>query len=72
MSCIEIDRDYTLKRRKKMKVQWAGKRDFLQAQAQVAGVLVVAWIGNNWSPSYDRNENRKLNFKSVRRQAAFD
>jgi hypothetical protein len=57
---IEHNRDHSPDQRKKMKIQWPGKRDFLQAQAQVAGVLVVAWIGNNWSPSYDRNENHDM------------
>lgn len=61
MGIEDNNRDQSPDRLKKMKVQWPGKRVFLQAQAQVAGVLVVAWIGNNWSPSYDRNENRKLN-----------
>lgn len=36
---------------------WTGKHDFLKAQAQVAAVLVIAAIGNNWPVSYQRNDN---------------
>ncbi len=27
------------------------------AQAKLAGVLLLAWIGNRWEPSYPRNSN---------------
>ena len=40
-----------------IKQHWEGKFDFLKAQGQVAIVLVVAYIGNNWPKSYPRNEN---------------
>lgn len=36
---------------------WKGGKDFLSAQAQVVFVLLIAYIGNNWEPSYPRNEN---------------
>lgn len=38
---------------------WKGRKDFLKAQAQVAVILVIATIGNNWPTSYHRNENHK-------------
>ena len=36
---------------------WKGGKDFLWAQLQVAVVLTVAYIGNKWPHSYQRNEN---------------
>jgi 10 TM Acyl Transferase domain found in Cas1p len=36
---------------------WNGNIDFIQAQGQVALVLIVAYIGNNWPYSYPRNDN---------------
>jgi len=30
---------------------------FAIAQAKLAGVLFLAWIGNRWEPSYPRNSN---------------
>lgn len=38
---------------------WKGRKDFLLAQGQIAVVLVVAYVGNNWPHSYPRNENAK-------------
>jgi hypothetical protein len=37
--------------------QWKGGRDFVQAQVQVVGILLIAYIGNNWPKSYPRNDN---------------
>ena len=36
---------------------WKGRWDFLKAQGQVAVILVIAYIGNNWPKSYPRNDN---------------
>jgi len=36
---------------------WNGRWDFAKAQCQVAFVLVIAYIGNNWHDSYPRNDN---------------
>jgi hypothetical protein len=36
---------------------WTGKMDFLKAQAQMAGVIVIAAIGNLWPVAYKRNDN---------------
>lgn len=36
---------------------WAGKREFLLAQAQVCVILAIAYIGNTWPHSYPRNDN---------------
>jgi hypothetical protein len=37
--------------------QWKGGGDFLKAQGQVAIILLVAYVGNNWPNSYPRNDN---------------
>lgn len=37
--------------------QWKGRTDFLKAQAQVVGILLIAYVGNNWPQSYPRNDN---------------
>lgn len=37
---------------------WKGRNDFLKAQAFVAGILVLAYVGNTWPRSYDRNLNK--------------
>ena len=39
---------------------WTGKKDFLLAQAKVAFVLLVAWVGDNFEPSYPRNDNHNM------------
>ena len=36
---------------------WKGRKEFLSAQGQVAVILLVAFVGNNWPKSYHRNEN---------------
>lgn len=36
---------------------WASRNDFLMAQISMVGVLMAAWIGNNWPYSYPRNDN---------------
>lgn len=40
--------------------RWKGRADFLSAQVQVVGVLIIAYIGNNWTPSYPRNDNHNM------------
>jgi hypothetical protein len=60
-----MNREHSPDRQKKMKVNWMNinwpsKREFGLAQAQVVGVLIVAWIGNTWEPSYDRNKNHNM------------
>mmetsp|Transcript_65768 Transcript_65768/g.77307 ORF Transcript_65768/g.77307 Transcript_65768/m.77307 type:complete len:488 (-) Transcript_65768:201-1664(-) len=37
--------------------QWAGRNEFLGAQAQMAAILLIAYIGDNWKESYPRNDN---------------
>ena len=39
---------------------WSGKDDFLLAQGKIFGILVIAYIGNVWEPSYNRNENHDM------------
>ena len=39
---------------------WTGKKDFLIAQAKVLVVLLIAWMGDNFEPSYPRNENHNM------------
>lgn len=39
--------------------QWKSKYDFAKAQAAVAVVLSVAYIGDRWPQSYPRNDNHK-------------
>lgn len=39
---------------------WQGKNDFLKAQAKVFLILAVAYIGDNFDPSYPRNENHNM------------
>ena len=39
---------------------WSGKDDFLLAQGKIAGILLIAYIGNVWEPSYNRNENHDM------------
>jgi hypothetical protein len=36
---------------------WKSRDDFCRAQMQVAGILVLAWCGNNWPKSYPRDDN---------------
>jgi N-acetylneuraminate 9-O-acetyltransferase len=43
-----------------MAIQWPGRKEFATSQAQMAGVLLVAYIGNIWEPSYHRNENHNM------------
>jgi GH15 family glucan-1,4-alpha-glucosidase len=38
--------------------QWKGKMDFLYAQGQVIVILIIAYIGNNWKYTYERNKNQ--------------
>ena len=40
--------------------EWKGKKDFLKAQLMVAGILVLAILGDRWEPSYPRNENHNM------------
>jgi hypothetical protein len=40
--------------------RWKGRDDFLSAQGQVVAVLLIAYIGNNWEPSYPRNDNHSM------------
>jgi 10 TM Acyl Transferase domain found in Cas1p len=40
--------------------RWKGRDEFLSAQGQVAVVLIIAYIGNNWEPSYPRNDNHSM------------
>lgn len=47
-------------RLKKMKLSWPGRREFLKAQAQIAGILLIAAFGNKWKPSYNRNDNHDM------------
>lgn len=37
--------------------KWKSRKDFAMAQVQVAVILVIAYIGNNWPVSYPRNDN---------------
>ena len=37
--------------------RWSSRRDFLLAQAQVAAILFIANLGNNFPNSYPRNDN---------------
>jgi len=37
--------------------QWKSRKEFVMAQVQVAVILVIAYIGNNWPVSYPRNDN---------------
>lgn len=37
--------------------QWKSRKDFVLAQAQVAVILLIAYIGNTWSTTYPRNDN---------------
>jgi len=53
---ISDDQDPNRKMRGTL-AHWSGKQDFLMAQAKVAVVLLVAYIGNNWPHSYHRNNN---------------
>ena len=39
---------------------WKGKKEFFLAQAKVALVLAVARIGDQWEPSYPRNDNHNM------------
>jgi hypothetical protein len=39
---------------------WQGAATFAQAQVQVAVVLAIAYIGNNWKDSYPRNDNHNI------------
>mmetsp|Transcript_19743 Transcript_19743/g.40039 ORF Transcript_19743/g.40039 Transcript_19743/m.40039 type:complete len:440 (-) Transcript_19743:395-1714(-) len=39
------------------KIQWKGRNEFLLAQIQIAVILGIAHIGNNWPKSYPRNDN---------------
>ncbi len=52
---IEIE-----KKDKMLKNSWTGKKDFFLAQAKVALVLAVARIGDQWEPSYPRNDNHNM------------
>lgn len=36
---------------------WKTRDEFVKAQKHVAGILALAWIGNNWPASYPRDEN---------------
>jgi hypothetical protein len=36
---------------------WKGRHEFFSAQAQVAVVLLIAYIGDRWPKSYPRNDN---------------
>lgn len=38
-------------------IHWKGRNDFLKAQVQVAVILGIAHLGNNWPQSYPRNDN---------------
>ena len=40
--------------------QWKGAKEFGSAQAQVAVILGLAWLGNNFPKSYPRNDNHNL------------
>lgn len=39
---------------------WSGKDEFFLSQLKVAGVLLVAWFGDRWEPSYPRNDNHNM------------
>lgn len=39
---------------------WKGSKEFGLAQAQVALILTLAWLGNNFPKSYPRNDNHNL------------
>ena len=53
-------RDLSPDRIKKMTFNWSSKNDFLLAQAKIAVILIVAYLGNVWEPSYDRNKNHDM------------
>jgi N-acetylneuraminate 9-O-acetyltransferase len=36
---------------------WPGRSEFIHAQLYMAGILLVAAIGNTWPYSYPRNDN---------------
>lgn len=39
---------------------WKGGKDFLQAQGQVAVILLIAYAGNNFPKAYPRNDNHNM------------
>lgn len=39
---------------------WGGKNEFLKSQLYMIGILAVAWFGDNWEPSYPRNDNHNM------------
>jgi hypothetical protein len=39
---------------------WTGMGEFALSQAKVVLVLAIAWIGDNWEPSYPRNDNHNM------------
>lgn len=40
--------------------QWSSKSDFFKAQSKMAVILLISFYGNNWEPSYPRNENHNM------------
>lgn len=36
---------------------WKSRDEFVKAQKHVAGILALAFVGNNWPASYPRDEN---------------
>ncbi len=39
---------------------WKGKKEFCNAQFKVAAILLLAFLGDRWEPSYPRNDNHNM------------
>jgi len=39
---------------------WGGREEFLKSQAFMIAILSIAWFGDNWEPSYPRNDNHNM------------
>lgn len=39
---------------------WGGREEFLKSQAFMIAILGIAWFGDNWEPSYPRNDNHNM------------
>jgi N-acetylneuraminate 9-O-acetyltransferase len=55
----KLNFDADLKHHKLMSFlnEWKSRKAFLYAQLQVAVIVIIAYIGNNWPVSYPRNDN---------------
>lgn len=39
---------------------WKGGKEFVMAQLKVAAILLIAYLGDRWEPSYPRNDNHNM------------